>query len=87
MSTDLIGLPADERHACSDDGHLPNCYNPRLDLTACVCGALHATCRRGHDLTDPNNVSTRATGRRRCRICERAAERARRDAAQKVIDQ
>lgn len=37
--TGLIGAAADERHACSDDVHLPNCYNPRLDLTACVCGA------------------------------------------------
>lgn len=37
--TELIGLPADERHACSEDVHLPNCYNPQQNLTACVCGA------------------------------------------------
>lgn len=33
----MIGTRHTTRHAC-DSEHLPNCYNPRLDLTACVCG-------------------------------------------------
>lgn len=35
----MIGKPATERHRCSEAVHLPNCFNPGLDLTACVCGA------------------------------------------------
>lgn len=40
MSSDLIGVRHDSRHACTEGEHLPNCYNPGLDLTACVCGAV-----------------------------------------------
>jgi hypothetical protein len=38
-ATFLIGVAAAERHACADDVHLPNCFNPQLNLTACACGA------------------------------------------------
>lgn len=33
-------------------------------------------CKRGHDLTDPANVKTKANGERQCRICLRAAQKA-----------
>lgn len=36
--SDLIGVRHDDRHACTDDRHLPNCWNPNISLTACVCG-------------------------------------------------
>ena len=35
-----IGVKQTGRHACTDSLHLPNCYNPQLDLTACVCGRV-----------------------------------------------
>lgn len=38
MST-LIGIRHEQRHACHDDVHLPNCYNPGTGSTACECGA------------------------------------------------
>lgn len=36
--TTLIGLQHEQRHACTDELHLPNCYNPSSNLTACACG-------------------------------------------------
>lgn len=34
----LIGARHDTRHQCDDQHHLPNCYNPHSDVTACACG-------------------------------------------------
>ncbi|HET6916623.1 MAG TPA: hypothetical protein VFH56_11090 [Acidimicrobiales bacterium] len=35
--SELIGARMDGRHSCGDY-HLPNCYNPGSNLTACACG-------------------------------------------------
>lgn len=34
----MIGVRRAERHACTDQLHIPNCYNPTSRLTACCCG-------------------------------------------------
>lgn len=35
--------------------------------------ALRNTCKRGHDITDPTNLKTRANGSSECRVCARAS--------------
>lgn len=40
--------------------------------------ARQQVCRRGHDLTDPANVYTYPSGRRRCRACQIEGQRDRR---------
>lgn len=43
--------------------------------------ARSATCGRGHDMNDPDNVYIRADGRRRCRGCARINQQRRRECA------
>lgn len=52
----MIGEQHAAHHACGIE-HLPNCYNPNLDLTACVCGDIwwrgHAGVWRSRALYEP----------------------------------
>lgn len=58
----MIGHLHAERHACTDSEHLPNVYNPGIDLTACVCGDVWWRGRVGTwhsaQIREPGHYST-----------------------------
>jgi hypothetical protein len=56
--------------ACVNPAHL-EAVTPGENVRrgAAPYGAIRSQCRRGHDITEPENVYTDPSGGRRCRVC------------------
>lgn len=70
-----------EHRACWNPAHLEavsSAENSRRGNHPLFAVARSQQCRRGHDLTNPENVYERPDGRRRCRVCEIDGQRERR---------